>query len=69
MKTFSRASCDGSSKEVYCRTHVPKISATSVGGDAVGIRTALDAQKQASDKVHFTRRAFPSFKRYFTRSF
>jgi len=30
---------------------VPKMSATSVGGDAVGIRAALDAQKQASDKV------------------
>ena len=54
LKTFSRAATSndgGSSKEIYCRTHVPKISATSVGGDAVGIRTALDAQKQASDKV------------------
>ena len=51
LKTFSRASTEGSDKEVFCRTHVPKISATSVGGDAVGIRTALDAQKQASGKV------------------
>jgi len=53
LKTFSRALTEGgNSKEVFCRTHVPKISATSVGGDAVGIRTALDAQKQASDKVY-----------------
>jgi len=59
LKTFSRASIEGSSKEVFCRTHVPKISATSVGGDAVGIRTALDAQKQASDKVRYT--SFKSF--------
>jgi len=52
LKTFSRAVSDnGNTKEIYCRTHVPKLSATSVGGDAVGIRTALDAQKQASDKV------------------
>ena len=52
LKTFSRASSsDGGSKEIYCRTHAPKMSATSVGGDAVGIRAALDAQKQASDKV------------------
>ena len=56
LKTFSRSltTHDGggnSKKEVFCRTHVPKLSATSVGGDAVGIRTALDAQKQASDKV------------------
>jgi len=53
LKTFSRALSDDSSKEIYCRTHVPKINATSVGGDAVGIRTALDAQKQASDKVSY----------------
>jgi len=52
LKTFSRASSrDGHSKEIYCSTHVPKVNATSVGGDAVGIRAALDAQKQASDKV------------------
>ena len=60
LKTFCRAAAapsdaggggGGSAKEIYCRTHVPKMSATSVGGDAVGIRAALDAQKQASDKV------------------
>ena len=51
LKTFSRASSEDGSKEIYCRTHIPKIGATSVGGDAVGIRSAIDAQKQASDKV------------------
>jgi hypothetical protein len=38
-------------KEVYCRTHQPWQGAGTFGGDAVEIKTALAAQKKASDKV------------------
>lgn len=49
LKTFHRVVME-TTKEVFCQSHAPKLK-KSVGQDSVGIRTAIDAQKQAGDKV------------------
>jgi hypothetical protein len=54
LKTFSRVkdfTGENQLKEIYCRTHQPWQGASAFGGDAVEIKTAIAAQKKASDKV------------------
>lgn len=51
LKTFHRVVTDAG-KEVYCKTHIPKVG-KSASKDSIGIRSAVEAQKQASEKVGY----------------
>ena len=53
LRNFHREVDPGSSKtkEVYCQAHVPKQTKGNIGLDALGIRSPMDAQKIARDKV------------------
>ena len=38
-------------KEIYCNSHVPKLTKGNLDQEALGIRAALDAQARAGNKV------------------
>ncbi|CAK9303016.1 unnamed protein product [Gordionus sp. m RMFG-2023] len=48
MKNFIQNQLDPDDKEVYCNNHVPKSLAGHVGGDAIGIRSALSAPRKGA---------------------
>ena len=55
VKTYHLNPVELQDKEIYCVTHVPQLSSHGLDGQAMGIRRALNAPKQAplfNDQIH-----------------